>query len=215
VVGADPSDSAALRYWNGATWAPVLGSGGATPLKDTTDDLDGTISGGRFSLILDNTSTPRVTDLSGTVFAIGGVNGGAPRIGVRVRAQGFATPGSMRRYVDLDLINSGPGDARHLLITQIAPRTLSGSGTATLDSQTTLPIAIGALDVGATAPVRVYANVPASVTRLSLTLSGSVDAADPPATLNYSTAATVIVRRHSCSLECARRDSPHVWQSWC
>ena len=59
-----------LRYWTGAAWAPVLGSGGATPDKNTTNNLDATVSGGRFSVLLDNTSTPRITELGGTVFAL-------------------------------------------------------------------------------------------------------------------------------------------------
>lgn len=88
VLGADPSDSVAarfyypstvvgaveaalqLQYWTGAVWAPVTGPGGALPAKDATDNLDGTVSGGRFAVTLDGSSTPRVTDLGGTVFAL-------------------------------------------------------------------------------------------------------------------------------------------------
>jgi uncharacterized repeat protein (TIGR01451 family) len=88
VTGADPTDSLAarfyypsnitaaaeaaltLQYWTGAAWAPVLGSGGGTPAKDITNNLDGTISGGRFAVTLDNRSTPRLMELSGTVFAL-------------------------------------------------------------------------------------------------------------------------------------------------
>jgi hypothetical protein len=57
-----------LRYYNGSTWQPVLSGGGATPSKNTTDNLDGTVSGGRFSVVFDNTSTPKITELTGTVF---------------------------------------------------------------------------------------------------------------------------------------------------
>ena len=57
-----------LLYFNGATWPPVLSRGGLPPVKDTTDDLDGTTSGGRFNVTFDDTSTPAITDLSGTVF---------------------------------------------------------------------------------------------------------------------------------------------------
>ena len=59
-----------LRYWNGTGLVPVIGSGGAAPVKDTTNNLDGTVSGGRFSVTFDATSTPSIMDLSGTVFAI-------------------------------------------------------------------------------------------------------------------------------------------------
>jgi uncharacterized repeat protein (TIGR01451 family) len=88
VTGADASDSVTanfyyqstilagveaglvLRYWNGTALVPVIGSGGAAPIKDTTNNLDGTVSGGRFSVTFDATSTPSIMDLSGTVFAL-------------------------------------------------------------------------------------------------------------------------------------------------
>jgi hypothetical protein len=87
VAGAQPSDSMAanfyypssitspledtlvLLYFNGTVWGPVLSSGGASPAKDTTDNLDGTVTGGRFSVVFDNTSTPPITGMEGTVFA--------------------------------------------------------------------------------------------------------------------------------------------------
>jgi uncharacterized repeat protein (TIGR01451 family) len=87
VVGADPSDvlrarvyyassitgaieaDLKLRYWNGSTWALVRGSGGADPVKSTVDNADGTGSGGRFDVVFDATSTPKITELGGTVFA--------------------------------------------------------------------------------------------------------------------------------------------------
>jgi len=58
----------------------VKGSGNSAPVKDTTDNLDNTVSGGRFTLTLDNTSSPKVSELTGTVFSattaiMGDVNG--------------------------------------------------------------------------------------------------------------------------------------------
>jgi hypothetical protein len=88
VTGADASDSLVanfyypssvagraeallqLRYWTGTAWVPVTGSGGSPPLKNTTDNLDATISGGRFTVTFDGSSTPLITDLAGTVFAL-------------------------------------------------------------------------------------------------------------------------------------------------
>jgi len=87
VTGASPSDSMAasfyypetitgaieaslvLLYFDGSDWLPVFSSGGVGPAKDTTDHLDGTVSGGRFSVVFDNTSTPRIDQLDGTIFA--------------------------------------------------------------------------------------------------------------------------------------------------
>lgn len=59
-----------LRYFNGTDWIPVRSSGGAAPIKDTTDNLDGTISGGRLEVIFDGTSTPTIMELGGTVFGM-------------------------------------------------------------------------------------------------------------------------------------------------
>ncbi|MBX3733241.1 MAG: tandem-95 repeat protein [Verrucomicrobiae bacterium] len=59
-----------LRYFNGTNWIPVLSSGRLPPAKDTTDNLDGTISGGRFTVIFDLTSTPTILELGGTVFGM-------------------------------------------------------------------------------------------------------------------------------------------------
>jgi hypothetical protein len=66
LVGAMEGD-VALLHFNGLDWRPVLSSGGVAPTKNTTDNLDGTVSGGRFSVVFDNTSTPKITELSGTV----------------------------------------------------------------------------------------------------------------------------------------------------
>jgi uncharacterized repeat protein (TIGR03803 family) len=59
-----------LRYFDGTDWIPVLSSGGLPPAKDITDDLDNTISGGRFTVVFDMTSTPTIIELSGTVFGM-------------------------------------------------------------------------------------------------------------------------------------------------
>lgn len=59
-----------LRYFDGVDWIPVLSSGGLPPAKDTTDNLDGTVSGGRFTVVFDMTSTPKITELTGTVFGM-------------------------------------------------------------------------------------------------------------------------------------------------
>jgi hypothetical protein len=88
VTNADPTDTATssfyypstiagqtetdliLQYFDGTAWQPVLSSGGATPAKDTADNLDGTVSGGRFTVVFDNTSTPKITELTGTFFGV-------------------------------------------------------------------------------------------------------------------------------------------------
>ena len=59
-----------LQYYTGAAWEPVLSSGGQSPVLDQSPNLDGTVSGGRFTVVFDGTSTPALAALSGTVFAL-------------------------------------------------------------------------------------------------------------------------------------------------
>ena len=106
VSGADASDSVTvnlfyrstitgsaenklrLTYFSGTAWVPVHSSGNTNPMKITTDNLDGTVSGGRFTVVFDNTSTPKLTQLNGTVFALANttpvvaVNGAAAPVSV-------------------------------------------------------------------------------------------------------------------------------------
>ncbi|MCP5524754.1 MAG: tandem-95 repeat protein [Verrucomicrobiales bacterium] len=70
TITGNKEDKIKLRYFDGANWIPVLSSGGQLPLKDTTDNLDQTVSGGRFTVIFDDTSTPTIMDLAGTVFGM-------------------------------------------------------------------------------------------------------------------------------------------------
>jgi hypothetical protein len=67
----DPATEVALTlvYYNGSGWIPVQSDGNTDPTKNTNNNLDGTISGGRFTGIFSSTSTPKITELSGTVFA--------------------------------------------------------------------------------------------------------------------------------------------------
>lgn len=68
VVALD-EDLVQLLYFNGSAWVPVLSAGGTAPAKDPTDNLEATISGGRVTVAFDLTSTPKVSELTGTVFA--------------------------------------------------------------------------------------------------------------------------------------------------
>jgi hypothetical protein len=70
TVTGDAEASLALNYYDGTEWISVLSSGGVPPTKDTTDNLDGTVSGGRFTVTFDMTSTPSILDLGGTVFVM-------------------------------------------------------------------------------------------------------------------------------------------------
>jgi len=87
VTGASPSDSLnatfyyssdvtgvnetklRLLYFTGSQWAAVKGSGGVDPAKNTTDNQDGTVSGGTFTVVFDETSSPKLSELTGTIFS--------------------------------------------------------------------------------------------------------------------------------------------------
>jgi alpha-tubulin suppressor-like RCC1 family protein len=68
VIGSD-ENKLRLTFFNGTTWVPVWSSGKTGPTKNTTDNLDNTVSGGRFTVVFDSTSTPALSQLSGSVFA--------------------------------------------------------------------------------------------------------------------------------------------------
>ena len=69
ITGAGEANLA-LTYWDGAVWSAVRSTGGSLPAKDTTDNLDGTVSGGRFRVVFGPDSTPALTALTGTIFAL-------------------------------------------------------------------------------------------------------------------------------------------------
>jgi hypothetical protein len=104
-----------------------------------------------------------------TVVAIG-----KPVIAGAVVAKGVQQSGV--RYYDLRFTNTGAGLARNVSVNQLLFRTLSGSGTVTYNSSLSpaVPIAIGDLAAGASSTVRVFLNVPSTVTRFSITENGQV-----------------------------------------
>ena len=68
ITGA-AEEELVLMYFDGANWVTVLSSGGTSPVKDTEQK--------RFTVVFDSTSTPAITELSGTIF---GIADGAPAI---------------------------------------------------------------------------------------------------------------------------------------
>lgn len=96
---------------------------------------------------------------------------GRPRIAGKIAATSVQAAGV--RTVDLMLTNNGTGGARDLKVSQVLFKTLSGSGAVTLVSPV-LPVMIGNLDVGASTTLRLTLNVPATVTRFSITEGGTL-----------------------------------------
>ncbi len=115
---------------------------------------------------------------------------GLPRISGTLVGKGVQSAGVL--YVDVRLTNTGTGNARNLAINQFPLRTLFGSGTVTYNTSLSpaLPLAIGNLDVGASTTIRLFLNVPSTVTKFSVTESGPVQDAGGT-TYSYSAAQVV------------------------
>jgi hypothetical protein len=94
---------------------------------------------------------------------------GRPRLSARVT--GVTTPAAGVREVTIELTNTGNGHARDVRLVQTLLKTLSGAGTVTVASPPA-PAVIGSLDAGASASVTLRVNVPATVTRFSITENG-------------------------------------------
>lgn len=99
---------------------------------------------------------------------------GQPRLSGKIAAKGRETSGAL--YLDLNLTNTGTGNARNIMLNQVLLRTLSGTGTVTYNTTLSpaLPYSAGNLDVGATSVIRLYFNVPSTVTKFSITENGTV-----------------------------------------
>jgi hypothetical protein len=92
--------------------------------------------------------------------------------------------------LNLQLTNTGFTTAQSVNINQMTFRTLSGSGNVTLASPV-LPATEGPLGIGAATSVPLTLNVPATVTRFSMTESGNLKDGVGN-TYTYSMAQTVI-----------------------
>jgi len=116
---------------------------------------------------------------------------GVPRITGSIAGVGSDPSGTV--YVNVVLTNTGTGNAENLRISSLTFRTLTGAGIVTCDAalSPSLPIAIGTLNVGAGVTTKLYLNVPATATRISVTESGPVQDVNGT-NYNYSTAESLI-----------------------
>jgi predicted extracellular nuclease len=137
----------------------------------------------RFTYARSNTDFPDTTrndpnrperlsdhDASLTYVAIG-----VPRLTARVAATSPRSP-SGQVTIDIQFTNTGGGNASNVFVDQLLFRTLAGSGAVTLASP--LPMAFGNLAPGEVKTVSVILNMPAGVTRFSVTENGSLSDAD-------------------------------------
>lgn len=103
---------------------------------------------------------------------------GQPRISGTVTAKGLQSQTATQKviYLDVRLINTGTGHARNLKIASLPVRTLAGAGAVSYNTalSPSLPITVGDLYVGEAKITRLYFNVPKTVTRFSVTESGTL-----------------------------------------
>ncbi len=184
AVASDP-DGDALAY--AATGLPP----GLT-LDPSTGLISGAISplaAGTYSVTVTVSDPGALTASAGFTWT---VTLGQPRISGVVASKGWmSSPGVM--FVDVTLKNTGTGHARNAFVKTVVPRTLMGTGVITYDASISpaLPLPVGDLNVGASTTVRFYFNIPATVTRFSITEGGSVQ--DVRGTIfNYSTGQALI-----------------------
>jgi hypothetical protein len=175
-----------FRSDNGSPYTPWLSNTSAAAATYTgavghiysfysiATDLTGNVEGGKTS-----------AEASTTVTAAGPC--GSPSLSGQVLS---SSRSGITVTVNLQLTNTGFTAAQAINISQITARTLSGSGTVTL-SGPALPAAEGPLGIGASTTVTLTLNVPATVTRFSLTEGGNLQDNAGHA-YSYSLAQTVI-----------------------
>jgi hypothetical protein len=123
------------------------------------------------------TVTFRFRDASGNIGMAASsvtVQLGTPRISGAIVGKG-RTPDGLY-YMDVRFTNTGTGNARNVQINTLAFRTLSGAGSVTCATDICggLPLAIGNLNAGGSTIVKFYLRVPETVTRFSITETGSL-----------------------------------------
>jgi hypothetical protein len=99
--------------------------------------------------------------------------GGEPQISVKTIGTGTSN-GSF--FVDVRFTNIGTGVARNLILNSVTFKTLLGRGSVTLNTARSpkLPDNLGSFNVGASATVRLFLNVPGGVPRFQISEAGTV-----------------------------------------
>ena len=95
---------------------------------------------------------------------------GTPKISIRIAAHGVVS--GNRKYVDLDLSNTGTGAAREITLRLLLLIPTKGIGLPKLVSPT-LPLNLGALDAGSKTTFRVVFDAPRSVQEISIVEVGT------------------------------------------
>jgi uncharacterized repeat protein (TIGR01451 family) len=115
---------------------------------------------------------------------------GVPKVSMTIFNKGRDATGY---FVDLVFVNTGTGDSPLMTVSRLTFKTLSGTGTVIYSPQSMgpLPMQNPDFEAGGTVFGRLYLQVPATVTRFSITMSGTFTNA-LGATSTFSFGQTVI-----------------------
>jgi len=183
--------SSASQPWGSLAVVPAsvtLASGQSTQITIHATVPAGTAPGavGDFAIKAISMTSSAIQDNGLSSLTV--VGNGSPRLSGSIGTK--STTGTTMT-LNLQLTNLGPGPAANVTITAITAKTISGSGTVTLTAPV-LPYTVGNLGVGGSATVSVVLDIPATVSRFSLTQSGSVQDAGSN---SYSYATSEIVQK--------------------
>jgi hypothetical protein len=97
----------------------------------------------------------------------------SPQVGVSLTNQGAQSPGIY--FFDLQLTNGGPGVAQATDLSQFSYLTIGGTGQVTYDTNLSppVPVDVDSLAPGASSTVRIYLDVPATITQFTINFSGT------------------------------------------
>jgi hypothetical protein len=160
----------------------TLASGATANVTVTLAPPAGARIGSSDSITVTAQSTSVITvhnSASLTVFVTGAVQlPGRPDFAAQIVGQENVAPGVVG--VDVRLTNIGVGTAHDMTLSSLSLRTLSGSGTVTLNAALSpaLPFVTPNVDVGSFYTVRLTFNVPSTVKRFSVSENGSVSDLD-------------------------------------
>jgi uncharacterized repeat protein (TIGR01451 family) len=155
---------------NGVTQQATVGSNGVFSLQFPTAGIPGSTTPYPVTYSYAGDSLLSTATDSSTTLAVNA--GGEPAITLKPAGMG-TTNGNF--YVDIKATNIGTGVARNLIINSLTFKTITGTGSVTLNTALSpaLPDNLGSLNVGGTATVRLYLNVPAGVTLFMITDNGT------------------------------------------
>ena len=165
-----PSGETVSISINGVTLPTTVGSNGVFSLQFPTAGIPASATPYPITYSYAGDSLLSTATNTSTTLTVN--SGGEPAITLKSAGTGTIN-GNF--YVDIAAANIGTGVARNLIINSLVFKTVTGTGTVTLNSSLSpaLPDNLGSLNVGGGVTVRLYLNVPTGVTLFMITDNGT------------------------------------------